>query len=245
VHTWVFPDGRCAGKERICLLQFWERSCSIHVCSASKAVHPKQIRAGSLQGSVLGGERRDASVFLGAAKPLVPGARLAGSSPNCSVAVHAFCRGNPWDSLPGFLSPRRNCVVLPNGADQHQWKNKTRSPGRHLVTASQVAQGGCGCPIPGGIQGQTLGSLVWRLATLHVAGGLKLDDRCGPFQLRPFYESLLLSMRHLHSVHRGHDADCACPGRREQRTAPGAAGGAVRRSACTAGLSSTSCCLQR
>jgi len=27
-----------------------------------------------------------------------------------------------------------------------------------------------------------LGSLVWWLATLHVAGGLKLDDHCGPFQ---------------------------------------------------------------
>ena len=35
-----------------------------------------------------------------------------------------------------------------------------------------------------------LGSLVWWLATLHVAGGLKLNDHCGPFQLRPFYDSL-------------------------------------------------------
>ena len=31
------------------------------------------------------------------------------------------------------------------------------------------------------------GSLVWWLATLHIAGGLKLDD-CGPFQPRPFYD---------------------------------------------------------
>jgi len=29
-----------------------------------------------------------------------------------------------------------------------------------------------------------LGSLVWWLATLHTAGDLKLDDHCGPFQLR-------------------------------------------------------------
>jgi len=36
-----------------------------------------------------------------------------------------------------------------------------------------------------------LGSLVWWLATLHIAGGLKLDD-CGPFQPRPFYDSLIL-----------------------------------------------------
>ena len=27
-----------------------------------------------------------------------------------------------------------------------------------------------------------LGSLVWWLATLHTAGGLKLRDHCGPFQ---------------------------------------------------------------
>ena len=26
-----------------------------------------------------------------------------------------------------------------------------------------------------------LGSLVWWLATLHIAGGLKVDDHCGPF----------------------------------------------------------------
>ena len=35
-----------------------------------------------------------------------------------------------------------------------------------------------------------LGSLVWWLATLHIAGGLKLDDHCGPFQSRPFYDSM-------------------------------------------------------
>ena len=32
-----------------------------------------------------------------------------------------------------------------------------------------------------------LGSPVWWLVTLHIAGGLKLDDHCGPFQPRPFY----------------------------------------------------------
>ena len=36
-----------------------------------------------------------------------------------------------------------------------------------------------------------LGSLVWWLATLHIAGGLKLDDHCGPFQPRPCYDSVL------------------------------------------------------
>ena len=29
------------------------------------------------------------------------------------------------------------------------------------------------------------------LATLHIAGGLKLDDHCGPFQPGPFYDSMI------------------------------------------------------
>ena len=37
-----------------------------------------------------------------------------------------------------------------------------------------------------------LGSLVWWLATLHIGGGLKLDDHCGSFQPRPFYDSMIL-----------------------------------------------------
>ena len=35
-----------------------------------------------------------------------------------------------------------------------------------------------------------LGSLVWWLVTLHIARGLKLNDHCGPFQPRPFYDSM-------------------------------------------------------
>ena len=35
-----------------------------------------------------------------------------------------------------------------------------------------------------------LGSLVQWLASLHIAGRLKLDDHCGPFQPRPFYDSI-------------------------------------------------------
>jgi len=37
-----------------------------------------------------------------------------------------------------------------------------------------------------------LGSLVCWLATLHVAGGLKLDDHCGPLQPRPFYDDSMM-----------------------------------------------------
>jgi len=36
-----------------------------------------------------------------------------------------------------------------------------------------------------------LGSVVWWLVTLHIAGGLKLDDHCGPFQPRSFYDSMI------------------------------------------------------
>ena len=37
-----------------------------------------------------------------------------------------------------------------------------------------------------------LGSLVWWLATLHIAGGLELHDLWGPFQPRPFCDSTIL-----------------------------------------------------
>ena len=37
-----------------------------------------------------------------------------------------------------------------------------------------------------------LGSLVLWLATLPMAGGLKLNDHCGPFQPRPFYDSMMI-----------------------------------------------------
>ena len=36
-----------------------------------------------------------------------------------------------------------------------------------------------------------LGSLVWWLVTMHIAGGLKLVGHCGPFQPRPFYGSMI------------------------------------------------------
>ena len=37
----------------------------------------------------------------------------------------------------------------------------------------------------------SLGSLVWWLATLHVAEELKLNDHCGPFQSSSFYDSVI------------------------------------------------------
>ena len=35
-----------------------------------------------------------------------------------------------------------------------------------------------------------LDNLVWCLPTLPMAGELKLNDHCGPFQPRPFYDSM-------------------------------------------------------
>jgi len=55
----------------------------------------------------------------------------------------------------------------------------------------QVAQGGCGCPIPAGIQGQAgcgsgqPGLLVGDPA--H-SWGLELAEHCAPLQPRPLYD---------------------------------------------------------
>jgi len=63
-------------------------------------------------------------------------------------------------------------------------------------TLEQVAQGGCRWPIPGGIQGQAgCGSGQPGLVVdgpAHSRGRVKLDDDHGPFQPRPFYDSMIL-----------------------------------------------------
>ena len=61
------------------------------------------------------------------------------------------------------------------------------------VSLEQVAQGGCGCPIPAGIQSQAgcgsgqPGLLVGDPAHSR---GLEADGHCGPFQPRPSYDSI-------------------------------------------------------
>ena len=58
-------------------------------------------------------------------------------------------------------------------------------------------QGRCSCPISGGIQGQAgcgsgqPGLLVGGPACSR---GLELDEHCGPFQPRPFYDSMMHSI---------------------------------------------------
>ena len=47
-----------------------------------------------------------------------------------------------------------------------------------------------------------LGSLVWWLAILHIAGRLKLDDDCDPFQPRPFYDNTMKWEKYSDKVHR-------------------------------------------
>ena len=42
-----------------------------------------------------------------------------------------------------------------------------------------------------------LGSLVWWLAILHIAGGLKLNDHCDPFHPRLFYDSMIFTLYHI------------------------------------------------
>ena len=55
-----------------------------------------------------------------------------------------------------------------------------------------------GCGIPGGIQGQAgcgSGQPGLVLATLHIVGGWHCLSICGPFQPRPFYQSMMLTAR--------------------------------------------------
>ena len=59
----------------------------------------------------------------------------------------------------------------------------------------QVAQGGCGCPIPGDIQGQAgcgFGQPGLLVGDSAHSRGLELDEHCGPFQSRPFYGSMTI-----------------------------------------------------
>ena len=66
-----------------------------------------------------------------------------------------------------------------------------------LCTALRKPQeetGGCGCPIPAGIQGQAgcgSGQPGLLVGDPTHSRGLELDERCGPFQPRLFYGSMI------------------------------------------------------
>ena len=64
----------------------------------------------------------------------------------------------------------------------------------------QVVQRGCECAVPGGVLGQVRwcpgqSALVLNLAAGNRAcgRGLELDDLSGPFQPKPFYDSMMKS----------------------------------------------------
>ena len=79
------------------------------------------------------------------------------------------------------------------GQGRFRLDNRRKFFTQRVVTLKQVAQGGCGCPIPGGIQGQAgcgsgqPGPVVRDPA---YSRGLKVDYHGGPFQPRPFYDSM-------------------------------------------------------
>jgi len=63
-------------------------------------------------------------------------------------------------------------------------------------TFHQHLMEGCGCPFPGGVQGQA----AWGCeqpgveeVSLPIAGQLELDDLKGSFQPKPFYGSMICS----------------------------------------------------
>ena len=58
-------------------------------------------------------------------------------------------------------------------------------------TLEQVFQRGCGCPIPGGIQGQAgygSGQSGLVVGDPALSTWFKLDEHCGSFQPRPFHD---------------------------------------------------------
>ena len=66
-----------------------------------------------------------------------------------------------------------------------------------MTHRNSLPRGG-GCPIPGGIQGQAgcgSGQPGIVIGDPAHSRGLKLDDRCGPFQPRPFDDSMILDTK--------------------------------------------------
>jgi len=76
------------------------------------------------------------------------------------------------------------CVLLFKAAPSHAWLTHWNKLPKEAVDAPSLEAFKARLDV-------ALSSLVWWLATLHVAGGLKLDDHCGPFQPRPFHDSMI------------------------------------------------------
>ena len=85
------------------------------------------------------------------------------------------------------------------GADMHDLEGRFRLDIRKKLfivsggTLEQFAQRGCGCPLPGDVQGQA----GWGFEQPGLVGGvpsnsreLELDDPKHPFQPKPYYDSI-------------------------------------------------------
>jgi len=110
--------------------------------------------------------------------------------------IHKITESKTWL----HTAPSKNQIIIMVKVllNRKLYLSASLSSGHHCnltLTLEQVAQGGCGCPIPGGIQGQAgCGSGQPGLVVGDPAHsrGLKLDEHCGPFQPRPFYDSMIL-----------------------------------------------------
>ena len=96
---------------------------------------------------------------------------LSGLDVGTTVVSHGLCAPQPQSPLTRGFQPSSGLMHV------HHHLVMLKMPHLWMHSRLDVA----------------LGSLVGWLATLHIAGGLKLDDHCSPFQLRPSYDSMILA----------------------------------------------------
>ena len=85
-------------------------------------------------------------------------------------------------------------MLLQNGSVAHLSLSLERLKAAHLYLCSRLPKEVVDAPSLEAFKARldvALGSLVCWLVTLHIAGGLKQDDHCGPFQPGPFYDSMI------------------------------------------------------
>ena len=106
--------------------------------------------------------------------------------------------------MENIRSPTIQNTLFPNCSFKHVFVFFSPLTHTHVIyteggdTLEQVAQGACGCPMPGGIQGQAgcgSGQPGLVVGDPEHSRVLKLDNHCGPFQPRPFYDSLMIQRR--------------------------------------------------
>jgi len=109
--------------------------------------------------------------------------------------LNGACKQEGNGCLQGWIVTGQGGVVLHWDRGGLGWILGGSFSHRGWWCTEQVAQGGCGCTIPAGIQGQAgcgsgqPGLLVGDPAHSR---GLEPDEHCGPFQPRPLYGSMTL-----------------------------------------------------